>query len=116
LVEITSSTEITPAPTPKVAVTAEPSPPEPAATQNEETPSESTTAVGDDDASSSKARKRRWFRRSSKTASEKSTTAASSGSFDFERDDPNDDVHTPLRHHERESEWGLGDDARMGLG
>ncbi|KAF2145060.1 uncharacterized protein K452DRAFT_265660 [Aplosporella prunicola CBS 121167] len=110
LVEVTPSTEITPMPTPKVE------PEEPtfseADTAQERPPSEYSISMKDDD---SKIRKRRWFgRRPSRAASEKSNVDSfESGDLELRSDE--EDVHTPLRYHQREGEWGLGDEARMGL-
>lgn len=73
----------------------------------------------DDTGSDGKVRKRRWFgRRPSRAASVKSNATGSvDDGADLDPRSDEEDVHTPLRYHAtRESEWGLGDEARMDLG
>ncbi|KAL9092597.1 MAG: hypothetical protein Q9165_004401 [Trypethelium subeluteriae] len=85
------------------------------------------TAAAADDASTSaseaspKARRRRWFSRASRPGSEHSVQRSSGGSGSTgdtgrEREEPEWDVYTPLRHEERESEWGVGEELKVGLG
>lgn len=118
LVEITPSTEITPSPTPKPPMGDEPSFSEADTARPEETPSEYSMSTRDDTSSDGKVRKRRWFgRRPSRAASEKSIATGSADGADLDLRSDEEDVHTPLRYHAtRESEWGLGDEARMDLG
>ncbi|KAL9067035.1 MAG: hypothetical protein Q9157_006937 [Trypethelium eluteriae] len=86
-----------------------------------------TAATATDDASisaseaSPKARRRRWFSRASRPGSEYSVQRSSGGSGSTgetgrEREEPERDVYTPLRHEERESEWGVGEELKVGLG
>ncbi|KAK7703972.1 hypothetical protein SLS57_010706 [Botryosphaeria dothidea] len=119
LVEITPSTEITPSPTPKPPLGDEPSFSEADTARPEETPSEYSMSTKDDTGSDGKVRKRRWFgRRPSRAASVKSNATGSvDDGADLDPRSDEEDVHTPLRYHAtRESEWGLGDEARMDLG
>lgn len=104
-------------PTPKPAPGDESSFSEADTARPEETPSEYSTSTRDDTGSDGKFRRRRWFaRRPSRAASEKSVATGSNDGADVELRSDEEDVHTPLRYHAtRESEWGLGDEARMGL-
>ncbi|KAI9837871.1 MAG: peroxisome- protein [Sclerophora amabilis] len=119
LVEVTSSTEITPSITPSPSSTN--------LLQNAKLASESTASdvsanrsesVKDDgeDTASTTSRKRRWFRRSSRTSA--GGNSLHSVEAEPSRDDGEED-HPSIRNHhhdERDGDWGLGDDARMGLG
>ncbi|OCL06119.1 Pex24p-domain-containing protein [Glonium stellatum] len=116
LVEVTPSTEVTPAPTPKVNPIGEVASSEFESTQPDDLPTEYASTTKDDtDTTSTKSRKRRWFQKNSRAGSDKSSTIGSSGSADLDMRSDDDDVHTPLRQ-DRENEWGLGDDVRMELG
>ncbi|KAJ9649519.1 hypothetical protein H2201_006176 [Coniosporium apollinis] len=117
LVEVTPSAEITPAPTPKPVSAGDEALSEADTAHTDGPPPEYTESVEDDqDTNSTKARKRRWFRRTSKPTSEKSGTAGSVASVSLSARDDEEDVHTPFRFRERESDWGMGDEARMDLG
>ncbi|KAI9881237.1 MAG: peroxisome- protein [Pleopsidium flavum] len=107
LVEVTASTEVTPNLTPNP-------PNHPGATlseaenaSNNAPPEYAEVAEDEGDTSSTKARKRRWFRRGSKSSL---TSNGQSGSVDLDRG--NEDDH----HHDRDGDWLVGDDARMGFG
>ncbi|KAI9823064.1 MAG: peroxisome- protein [Thelocarpon impressellum] len=65
----------------------------------------------DDDEISSSARKRKWFRSGAKSASGRS----SSHSVEVDRPGTDEDHSTIRLQQEREGEWGVGDDAEMGL-
>ena len=84
--------------------------------------SPTAAAAAEDTASetSPKVRKRRWFRRASRPGSEHSVQPSSGGSAstggEVTRDGPEQDVYTPLRHEERESEWGMGEELKSGFG
>ncbi|KAF2086667.1 Pex24p-domain-containing protein [Saccharata proteae CBS 121410] len=125
LVEITPSTEITPSPTPKPPMDESTTFSEADTVRPEGTPTPSEHSVStraDSISNEDRIRRRRWFgRRPSRAASEKSVSErsnAESGSeaLEVELRSDEEDLHTPLRYHERESEWGLGEEARMGLG
>ncbi|KZF22880.1 Pex24p-domain-containing protein [Xylona heveae TC161] len=70
---------------------------------------------GDDGTIESRSRKKGWFRRSSKGSTTSDGKAASGASVALS--DTNEDDHHDI-HQEptREVDWGVGDDARMGLG
>ena len=64
-----------------------------------------------DDSGSSQARKRGWFRRGSKTSAQSSNhTVSTTLSSDDEPD------HRYSTSQERDGDWGVGDDLKMGLG
>lgn len=65
-----------------------------------------------DDSSSTPAKRRGFFRRGSRSS------AQSSGDFSGAttlRSD-NDDAHPISPHHQRNDDWGIDDDVKMGLG
>ncbi|KAL8795171.1 MAG: hypothetical protein Q9195_002326 [Heterodermia aff. obscurata] len=64
-----------------------------------------------DDSSSSQARKRGWFRKSSKSSAQSSGYAISTT---LSSDDEPD--HRFSTSQERDGDWGVGDDLKMGLG
>ncbi|KAI4176366.1 MAG: hypothetical protein LQ343_001105 [Gyalolechia ehrenbergii] len=83
-----------------------------------ETPSKSSAAVSSqvsqaskesDDSSSSQYRKRGFLRRGSRSS-------AQSGSSSTSRTLGNDDDNHRIPAHERNADWGVGDDIKMGLG
>lgn len=78
-----------------------------------DTPSEATHALKDvDDSSSSQARKRGWFRKGSRSSGRSSDYASSkvfSSDDDAER-------YTISAREDRDGDWGIGDDVKMGLG
>lgn len=114
LVEITPSTEITPAATPRPGDRPDVSLSELDAYRPDDAPPEYSAEGSEefDADGNSKMRRRRWFRRGSRTTLGSAT--GSSGSVELRRDD-DEPVHTPL-HQERDNSWGLGDDATMQLG
>ncbi|KAK5146062.1 hypothetical protein LTR04_001124 [Oleoguttula sp. CCFEE 6159] len=127
LVEVTSSTEITPSPTPQPAASSsnrptlsEPASPTPPTLPPRDLPPDYSTATRDGaDGGSNKAQKRGLFKKHNRASSEKSavlSTGSRRSERSLEDDEDLHDVHTPMRLRERESEWGLGDDARMELG
>ncbi|KAF2097235.1 integral peroxisomal membrane protein [Rhizodiscina lignyota] len=109
LVEVTPSTEITPSPTPKVG---------PSGNEKEAHSQAPEDTASLDSATSAK--KRRWFRRSSGATTSDKSAAAGSGSGRSvgtgRREEEEEDVHSPLHHKQQEHDWGIGDEARMGLG
>ncbi|KAI9754557.1 MAG: hypothetical protein M4579_004657 [Chaenotheca gracillima] len=124
LVEVTSSTEITPSVTPsasKLPLQDEAKPSENPPEYSEVAKADGGAGVNNDDtASVASSKKRRWFRRNSR-GSVAGTVASNRLSVDNEsiasRDDEDDEQHPSirLRPHEREGDWGVGDDASMGL-
>ena len=130
LVEVTSSTEVTPSPTPAVSGSvADDIPPEYA----------STTDTGDIDidagsmqdpklgAGSGSMKRRTWFRRGSRTSlnsrAESVGKPDSSGKQSVEsnssrREDEEDDPKARRLHEQRvrSGDWGIGDEAQMGFG
>ncbi|KAK8212592.1 integral peroxisomal membrane peroxin-domain-containing protein [Phyllosticta capitalensis] len=118
LVELTSSAEPTPVPTPRPTDTESIAPSEVDPSRSETNLTERTDSIRDDAQSDGKVRRRTWFgqRRASKAASERSNASGSVKSMELELRDDEDDVHTPLKYQDQSSEYGLGDDARMGLG
>ncbi|KAI9660107.1 MAG: peroxisome- protein [Bathelium mastoideum] len=83
------------------------------------------------DASPTRPRRRRWFSRGGGRAESEASTAlgstsgrsgSGSGSTSTAetavagREGTEQDVYTPLRHEERESEWGVGEELKVGLG
>ena len=65
-----------------------------------------------DDSASSQAKKRGFFRRGSKTSGQSSGYAVSAT---FSSDDEPDHRFSHA-HQERNGDWGVGDDMKMGLG
>ena len=63
-----------------------------------------------DDSSSNQAKKRGWFRKGSKSSAQSSGYAISTLSTDDERD------HRYPATEDRDGDWGVGDDVKMGLG
>ena len=119
LIETTPSTEPTPIPIPTSSSSAHG---RDASVDTEPPPPYSPTAAVEDTASetSPRIRRRRWFSRASRPGSEHSVQPSSGGSAstagEMTRDEPEQDVYTPLSHHERESEWGVGEELKLGLG
>ncbi|KAI9820171.1 MAG: peroxisome- protein [Pycnora praestabilis] len=119
LVEVTPSTEITPNPTPNPTSN-------PAADLSENDdhsktngpPPDYSESTGNDEGvetGSMKSQKRGWFKKGSKGSTAASVT--SNGTAELQSGDDNDNDHPNVhQHHERENDWGLGDEARMGLG
>jgi len=97
LVEVTASTEVTPSVTPTHSTTASIIP--------NESPPKYTETVADDSASTKSSGFRPGAPRRSNTSGK--------NSVDIPSEDEGLPGHKPIR--ERESEWGIGDDARMGL-
>lgn len=116
--ELNSSAEPTPVPTPRPTDTESIAPSEVDPSRSETNLTERTDSIRDDAQSDGKVRRRTWFgqRRASKAASERSNASGSVKSMELELRDDEDDVHTPLKYQDQSSEYGLGDDARMGLG
>jgi hypothetical protein len=120
LVEVTPSTDVTPAPTPTAQ---DPSDEDDPLAQSTATivasGAASSTAIDDDtDASiaGSKNRKR-WFRRSSNAASQKSAATSSSVGSSLKSYPDEDDVLRPYSNSfSREESWGLSEDASMQMG
>ena len=80
--------------------------------QSIETPPDAPHAIKDvDDSSSSQARKRGFFRTGSRSSGRSSGYAVSNV---FSSDD--DTEHYPLTREDQTSDWGIGDEVRMGLG
>lgn len=65
-----------------------------------------------DDSGSSQAKKRGFFRRGSRTSGQSSGYAVSST---INSDDEPDHRYSTT-HQERDGDWGVGDDLKMGLG
>ncbi|KAF2843162.1 Pex24p-domain-containing protein [Patellaria atrata CBS 101060] len=117
LVEVTPSTEITPSATPRPKEAGDGGLSEAETVPAEEAANDYVPSIKDDDNSSNKARKRRWFRRNSQAASQKSgMTGESGGSIESRRSDEDDIVSPPSFQQQKQSDWGLSDDAAMSLG
>ncbi|KAK7526592.1 integral peroxisomal membrane peroxin-domain-containing protein [Phyllosticta citriasiana] len=115
LVELSSSTEVTPTPTPRPPYAESTTTLVSDASRSEVSLSERIDTMQDDTQSDGKVRRRTWLgqRRASKAASEKSN--ATSGSMKSIESELRGDEDELLPFQEQSSEYGLGDDAKMGL-
>ncbi|KAF2761356.1 Pex24p-domain-containing protein [Pseudovirgaria hyperparasitica] len=111
LVEISPSMDVTPSPTPRLS--SSPKAGSVVGSESEATLLDDT--ANESDANSQGTRRRRWFRRSSNSGSMKSGDTEGSAASSRRSDDDND-LHTPVRHQQRQDEWNFGDEARMQLG
>ncbi|KAF2205016.1 Pex24p-domain-containing protein [Delitschia confertaspora ATCC 74209] len=123
LVEVTTSTDITPVPTPKLdpidSTGPAFAPPEGSSKEGKAvrrlSSASAKSAKDDTDASSTKSR-RSWFKKNkNKPGSDKAATIASSSSIGSDRRSEADDIHNPIERTQRDDEWRLADDIRMQL-